>query len=271
MRVVIHINPAMDHHVTWGIAFAEGQRVHGINASIESNYDPIDCDLAVFWGHGEKQKAIGRIQREQGLHYLVMERGYFADRYKYASLGYDGLNGRADFCNTNSPPDRWEPHKHLMKLWNPGKDYVLLIGQHPGDSSCSHVNIQQWYVESIMKARAIQDLPVVFRHHPEYETPSIPCGVDVVNGNLQNCLNKAACVITFSSTVGIDALLAGIPVVAIDPISMAWPLAGHSVKEVPSMPDRQQWTYDLAYTQWTEKEIRSGAAWAHLRQKYASG
>ena len=271
MRVAIHVNPAMDHHVTWGIAFAEGLRRHRINASIESGYDSVDCDLVVFWGHGKKQQTIGQIQREKELHYLVMERWFFGGDFEHISLGYDGLNGQADFCNANSPPDRWEPHKHLMKPWNPGGEYVLLIGQVPGDNSCSHVNIQQWYVESVMKARAIQDLPVVFRHHPKYQNPVIPCGIEVMDGSLEDCLKGAACVITFSSTVGVDALLAGKPVVAADPISMAWPLAGHNVEEIPPVLDRQQWAYDLAYTQWTEQEIRTGAAWIHLRQKYESG
>ncbi|KKL15752.1 hypothetical protein LCGC14_2502430, partial [marine sediment metagenome] len=231
MRVAIHVNPAMDHHIKWGITFAEGLRRHGINASIESTYTPVGCDLAVFWGHSPVKSRIINAQKEKGRHYLVMERGYFADRFKWASLGYNGLNGQADFCNVNSPPDRWEPHKYLMKSWNPGKDYVLLVGQIPADSSCSHINIQQWYVESVMKARAIQDLPVVYRHHPKHRNPSVPCGIEVMDGSLEDCLKGAACVITFSSTVGVDALLAGKPVVAVDPISMAWPLAGHSVKE----------------------------------------
>ncbi len=271
MRVAIHVFSALSHQVKWGKAFAEGLVRHGIEAKQVVGFDPVDCDLAVFWGHNASKREIIAEQKEKGRHYLVMERGYFTDRFKWTSLGYNGLNGQADFCNVNSPPDRWESHKYLMKPWNPGKDYVLLIGQIPADSSCSHVNIQQWYVESIMKTRAIQDLPIVYRHHPDYRNPSIPCGIDVIGGSLEDCLKGAAYVITFSSTVGVDALLAGIPVVAVDPISMAWPLAGHSVKEVPPMSDRQQWAYDLAYTQWTEQEIRSGAAWAHLRQKYESG
>ena len=273
MRVIIHVFSALSHQIEWGKAFAEGLARHGIEAKQVMGFDPVDCDLAVFWSWNKRKDAIELRQRSRGLHCLVMERGYFADRFKWTSLGYDGLNGRADFCNANSPSDRWELHKHLMKPWNPGKDYVLLIGQHPSDSSCNMVNIQQWYVESVMKARAIQELPVVFRHHPSYQNPSIPCDIRVVGGSLENCLKKAACVITFSSTVGVIALLAGIPVVAADPISMVYQMTANNVPGgfLPSAqlePDRQQWAYDLAYTQWTEKEIRTGAAWVHLRRKY---
>ena len=267
-NVVIHVFDVMSHQVRWGKAFVAGLARHGIGARLVHGFDPVDCDLAVFWGHNSSKQVIIAAQKEKGCHYLVMERGYFADRFEWTSLGYNGLNGQADFCNADSPPDRWTPHEHLMSPWNPGEDYVLLIGQHPKDNSCSHVNIQKWYVETVMKTRALQDLPVVFRHHPEYENPSIPCGIEIVNGDLGDCLKRAALVITLSSTVGVDALLAGIPVYAADPISMVYSESAYSIL---MEPDRQQWAYDLAYTQWAEQEIRSGAAWTHLRKKYASG
>jgi hypothetical protein len=30
------------------------------------------------------------------------------------------------------------------------------------------------------------------------------------------------------------------------------------------MPPREQWLNDLAYTQWTLEELKSGEAWKHL-------
>ena len=51
------------------------------------------------------------------------------------SIGINGLNGRATFVETPDPDKRFEPHKPLLKPWNPHGDYVLICGQVPGDAA----------------------------------------------------------------------------------------------------------------------------------------
>ena len=63
-------------------------------------------------------------------------------------------------------------------------------------------------------------------------------------------------------------MINGIPVVAMDPGSMAWGVARHDVTMDFYMPDRRQWLYDLAYKQWTIEEVENGNAWEHLKQRY---
>lgn len=266
--VVVHVHKAMNHHSKWGKAFAAGVRAHGGKARIVEKYNPIDCELAVFWGHHAAKDRIKENQRSRGLHYLVMERGYFVDRFEYTSLGYDGLNGEADFLNVNSPPDRWEPHCHLMKPWVPSGEAVLLIGQVKGDNSCNHVDLDSWYKEIVEDVKG-RGLPIKFRPHPQTRAPTSPPTAHMQIGELEACLDMAALVITLSSTVGVDSLLAGRPTVAMDPISMAYGVAARTIQEGLDMteaPDREQWARDLAYAQWTKEEIASGEAWEHLRE-----
>ncbi len=62
-------------------------------------------------------------------------------------------------------------------------------------------------------------------------------------------------------------MIAGVPVMAADPLSMIYNIAPHTVAELKKAkaPDeREQWANDLGYTQWSEEEIRSGMAWEHL-------
>lgn len=266
MRINIHIDPHFEHHFIWGEAFAKGVLAHGLMPQVISGFNPGDCDLAVFWSHHPRTMAIRERQRANGLDYLVMERGYLGDRKKWTSLGYNGQNGRADFLNVDSPSDRWDRYpKWVEKPWNPGNEYILLIGQVPTDSAVGHINFERWIYETIKHLEWLIDLPVKFRPHPITEGRYLSHHYE--KKELIEDLSQATCVVTFNSTAGVDAVMDGIPVIALDRGSMAWPVAGHQLEDIknPPMPDRSQWLYDLAYTQWTKREIKSGKAWEHLK------
>jgi len=81
---------------------------------------------------------------------------------------------------------------------------------------------------------------------------------------IEKDLEAARYAVTFNSNSGVDAALAGVPVVAMDEGSMAWQVAGHRIGEIV-FPDREKWAHDLAFAQWDVEEITSGEAWEHLR------
>lgn len=256
------------HADTWLLAFKQGLQRHGINARrVLQGSCPI-ADLVVFWGH--RRHAIIEAQCQNGFDYLVMERGYFGDRMEtWTSCGFNGLNGRAQFHNENSPADRWLPHVKLMKPWRttPG-EYVLIMGQVAGDASIKDVDITNWYRYVYETAEATFDLPVCFRPHPLSRQDAPFDDVHIVTGELRKALGRAHVAITYNSNSGVDAALAGIPVIAFDRGSMAWEIAAHEVEPATIMPERSGWAQNLAYCQWTMDEIRSGIAWDHLRQRY---
>ena len=74
--------------------------------------------------------------------------------------------------------------------------------------------------------------------------------------------------VTFSSGSALDAMLAGVPVVAYSPLSPVYGYVAKSVDGIEniSMPKRDQILADLAYTQWNFEEVRSGEAWKYLRR-----
>ena len=264
--VSIYHCPNLPHQFEWGKAFSQGLGKHGIKADVKAYGEESDKDLAVFWGHGIRNAEIRKQQLAKGRHYLVMERGYFGDRFLHCSLGFDGLNGQASFLSHSSTSARWLPHSHLLKPWTPEGNYYLLVGQVAGDNSCNHVNLKDWYDEVVADSHK----PVVFRPHPYDRSGYCPEGALLSVRSLTQDLTHAEAVITFSSTVGVDSLMAGKPTVAYDPISMVYSVTGHHVSEVSDIePPREQWAHDLAYTQWSKDEIESGEAWDHLRGMYA--
>ncbi len=265
MKIVIHHHSALEHQLILGKLLAEGMKKHGETVFYAEAWNPIDCDLAVVWGH--RLSRMGWIRENQllaGRRYLVMERGYFADRMEWTSLGYDGLNGRADFCNSGNGPKRWNPHKELMRPWKAGGEHILLIGQVDGDASIENFNIGAWYERTVKQIRRITGMPIHFRPHPlTKQTIHIP-GADTVSGTLAACFRNTYCAVTWNSNTAVDATLAGVPCITMDAGSMAYDVTSHTLDKVIT-PSRQKWANELAWCQWTEKEIANGDAWDHLK------
>lgn len=270
MKIVVHYSLDAEHQKEWGEAFVKGLQAHGEpSVTVTDRLSPrnMDADLAVFWGH--KKTAVIDCQIERGKDYLVMERGYFNNRYTFLSLGFNGLNGRAEFHNQDMPSDRWDKHgTHLAKPWRQRDgNHILLIGQVEGDASHRHlVDIKTWYEKTKLKLEMLQNKPVVFRPHPL----SLPPSRRIKGSTILEALEHAHCVVLFNSNSAVDSVIAGVPVVAFDEGCMAWEVCGQKLEDVlnPPKPDRQQWFNNLAYCQWTLDEVESGEAWEHLKKRY---
>ena len=247
-------------------AFVAGLRQHGIEPEERQAENWRKSDLAVVWAH--RDTALHNMQGAAGNHYLVLERGYIGDienRRRWTSMGYDGLNGRADFCNAGAGPARWEKHfAGFMRPWKDGGDYALLMGQVRGDASLAGMDIRAWYAEM---ARRLGDFgwTVMFRPHPR-DLTAAPDGAYALVGGLDSALSGAAVAVTWNSTSGVDAALSGVPVVAMDRGSMAWDVSAHRIEELNyESTDRAAWSARLAYCQWNDDEIAGGVAWEHLK------
>jgi hypothetical protein len=258
-------NESLPHQASWGGAFGEGLKRHGwfvTHAPV-----PQSCDLLVMWGVRQQPWITG--QKAVGGEVCILERGYLADRFAWTSVSFGGgLNGRGTFRGLHHDGSRWERHfAHLMRPWRkwiwPTAGYALLIGQVPGDNSLRGVDIDAWYRATAAEA-ARKGSPVRFRPHPMALQRGILRGVDGVptlGGSLEDALAGADVVLTFNSNTAVESVLAGVPTVAFDEGSMAWPVTGHAVGEIIT-PDRTPWTHWLAWCQWTMDEMRSGDCWA---------
>lgn len=222
-----------------------------------------DGESCIIWGARNLETAKRRYKKV-----YVIECGYFNDRLAFYSLGIGGLNGRADFNNDNSPPDRWHKYGFELPPWKKSGDYYLIMGQVPGDMSIDGVDIIQFYHMNMMRLSLKTDKPIYFRPHPKTRQLS-PKGLKapILGGmSLEQSFKRAAGVITYNSNSGVDAALSGVPVLTQDIGSMAWPVGAKTINELIDFnyPDRTQWAYNLAYAQWTAEELKSGEAWEHL-------
>lgn len=257
-NIVVYARAAHQHVAAE--AFIKGLEAHGQSAYLETSHSVTMGDLVVVWSARWDWLFTSINAAESD--YLIMEAGFLQDgitgtgqvyagqRLQNVSLGFNGLNGRADFRNKNSPPDRAQSWTHKLKPWRstPG-NYILLLGQVEGDASTRGVDLGEYYRRILATDYG---LPVRYRPHPLYEEQSCSLAEDLQNAHMA---------VTWNSNAAVEAVLSGVPTIIEDEGSMAYPMR---YREDNPCPDRWQWLCDLAYAQWTLDEIRSGEAWQHL-------
>lgn len=255
-------------------ALFEGMKKHGDMDIQWVSYKDMDpCDIAVTWGH--RNKKMMDMQREAGADYLILERGYIGDRFKHTSLGFNGLNGEAEFPHVKGdmPAQRFAQFKNLltMPIANP-EGHILLLGQVRGDAShADKVDITNWYYDMTAKIRRIHPgKQIVYRPHPlETRDMVIENTTRSPNLSLIDDLNQACMAVTFNSNSAVESVLAGVPVYVEDKGSMAYNVALHSLENGrPRSKDRLQWAINLSWCQWTQQEMQSGLAWEYLKIKF---
>lgn len=268
MKVIFHLRPEAEHQQRHGEALAAGFRRHGITPNFGKWMRDAPADIHIIWGW--KQPGIIRMAHQRGERVLVMERGFLPDRMQWCSLGWDGLAGRGKYAPAGDNGQRWETYfSGLRKPWKVENDgYVLLIGQVPGDAALRGMALQPWATGVCEKLRQA-GYAVRYRPHPIMTARGdtfCPQGAMLTRRELQDDLAGAAACVTYSSTTAVEAVLAGVPTVAIDEGSIAWPVTSHDLDDLFYRSGRRQWCHDLAWRQWTIDELAAGAAWEHVRQ-----
>lgn len=270
MKVFIHWARGLDHQRERALLISSGLKKHGINATIGNSANS-QYDLIVCWG----QRTMNML-KPFAKDILMMERAYFEDRFHYTSLAFNGLNGKGNFINKNSPPDRWNTLFNDGRLlpWSSG-DYILITTQIIGDASLTGITVDYNKIADTLMPLGI---PVKVRYHPGSKTRPGSKNLIKRSGvgelpyseSLLDQIKNAKALVTISSNTGVDAILAGTPVLNYSDYSMVWDIAMKDPMEIanPPFPDRTQWCYDMSYTQWSPEEIKNGDAWEHLKKYY---
>jgi len=207
-------------------------------------------------------------------------------RYSWTSYFQD----EGDYCNTNSPPDRWlriqQEQKIQIKDWRTNGKYILVILQRPGDSSLKnliekHDSYEGFISYTINQIKKYTDRPIRVRMHPlrqeqqlevlknfDIEISTNTHGAGLLEGGdgLYEDFSNAFAVVGFNSNALTESICEGIPTFSMCASSMAWDCSNKDLKDIenPIMFERSQWLYNLGYCQWREDEIARGDPWIHL-------
>lgn len=260
-RAVVLVRPRAGHQHTWGTAFISGLKRHGWRAEIAQEFEP--ADMVVLWGVRRVQDIAAARSRKSEI--CILERGYVGDRFRFTSVSFGGdLNGRARFSQHGINGARVEKYfPNVLKPWKsePVRK-ALILGQVATDMSVNGINPEVIYSDFVGQCQA-RGLEVRFRPHPLGQSRCVEA--KTMPGCLDDALAWADMALTINSNSGVDAVLAGVPCVAIDEGSMVYSLASRSVNAACRRPDRSAWLNALSYAQWTVEEMVSGECWEHAR------
>lgn len=222
-----------------------GLSMNGI--TVYSSNNPQTKNVAC-WGWRK-----GKELRDKGHEVLVFERAYLGDRFYYTSIGWNGLNGHADFCLSGDEPMKgaWK-----VKPWHDG-EYIVIMGQVSGDASLKGQNMTLLYEEWAKKAEKHYNMPVYFRPHPNTQRGNFNPKIKHIGGDLSDVLDKCHLVMCYNSNSSVDAVINGVPCITFDEGSMAYEVTGHDIRD-RIKPNRDKWIARVSNCQWTPDEIRNG-------------
>lgn len=260
MSSITIIRARVTHHQnTHADAINKGFLAHGIKSYMQvGTHSPVKTKQVACWGW-----RTGKILKDKGHEVLVMERGYIGDRFKYTSLGWNGLNGHAEFpeyeCDGG---ERFKSQGGKIIPWKDGGNFGLILGQVPGDQSLKGMDMMPWYEQKAKEIKERHGINVIFRPHPDLEKKNIKqtvIGCAQPKNTLQEALSASRFAVCYNSNSSVDSVLAGVPCVVGDRGSMAYDVCGKEIGEIIK-PAREKWAYSLAFKQWSLDEISSGKA-----------
>ena len=254
---------------------------YGIKTLHIEDYKP--SKNVMVWGSEKKvfsqvflpRRELSDAQRENGFKTILGERGYIK-RDDYYSIGLTNyaheINNEADFKNEEMPGDRAKDLNVELKPWKePDKKrkYVLFCGQTYNDGNVNDLDdYQEWLTKTLEFLLEKSDRKIIYRGHPlELRGPTLPEGVRLSTGRtIEQDFALAATVVSYSSNSCVESVIEGIPSFVISKKSVAWDVTSHDLSEInnPKIFDREQWLNNLAYTQWSLKEIEEGLPFKHL-------
>lgn len=223
--------------------------------------------------------------KEQNKRMIVLDTGVIGynrnigrNSQDYYQLSFDCIKNLGRYYTENSPPDRFNRFRRPIMPWQKfnNEGNVLLIGQVRYGIASQHIDIQKWYrivYETVMNtANPPFRGRIGFRNHPNGQPIK-----DILNKcsklkelqprSYRHDLLSSTCTITFSSQAAIESVIMGVPVVACSKVCLGYEFMGIGLAKFqrPAEFPREQWLYNLAYTQYNVEEMAEGLAWDMLR------
>jgi hypothetical protein len=269
-------------------AFAKGVEAQGATVLVQTEYQVVDCKLAVILGwvgtkisgpHIQLRKDVIARQQQTGGHVMPVDSSCFkfADpesyflRYSLDGVFYNTNN----YANHNSTDAKWQQIKHTlridMKPWRSMGNHIVVCLQRDGGWSMKGTDMAAWTDSTVRQLRELTNRPILIRPHPSYpidvtELLRLRRVTMSTDTTLQQDLYNAWASVFYNSSSSVAAVLAGIPVFADDEDCVAWKIANHDLAQIesPLMPNREQWLSDLAAAHWNDGEARRGIIYKHF-------
>lgn len=213
-----------------------------LGARFSTREMPIECDLAIQAGFQITPAMEDAIERN--IPFIVLENPvwHYGDKLETYTWGYNGLNG----LSLGSPLEGAEKRRHppLGPWKDPSEGVTTIFGQVEHDKALRGADIHGWVREMGEVYSGAE-----FRKHPVMLDASEMADQE----DFCHCLERTSRAITFSSTVGAEAVIAGIPTVAAHAGSWAWDVSSRPRTD-DYTPERSEWIRELSWRHWNTSE-----------------
>ncbi len=270
-------------------ALVQGMKVHGE-----------DCDLLPFEEYREYEtvqtdrilqadvvfiersilyeKTVMETCATLGKDFVYYDKGYFHRGWKtddpdvYYRFSVNDFHPLEYFQSIPRPSDRWLKLNIPIEERRSDGNHVVFAGCSWKFARWHGFDITDYASRVIGEIKKHTNRPVVYRPKvSSRKPPPIPGTIySYDERKIHEDLKGAHALVTFSSNVAVDAILAGVPAFVLGP-GIARPMSNADLSKLdapgfPTDKERLQWAYDLAYSQWRISEMQNGVVWQHLKE-----
>lgn len=255
-------------------AFAEGLRAAGceVRTGMPSGLDA--STVVLMWNrYGDNDVYADRVEAAGGT-VLVAENGYIGagggtpkhtqgPGNHYYALARHAHNGRGQWHVGG--PERWDALGVAVKPWRAEGDHILVCANRSFGMRGA-IMAPDWALDVAGRLKRVTRRPIRIRQHPGNFDAKVPLARDLENAH--------ACVI-WSSSCGVHALVAGVPVICEAPWWICKTATYGNPAAVDDLVLDKHWQialgmqrdlalHRLAWAQWTVEEIASGEPFRYL-------
>lgn len=263
-------------------AFLKGASRHGHETQVipltEGEPQVGNYDVACFVG--VKSRALYQAHGRAGIPCILMDKGYSRHARQDGVRGWEfwrvAINAHqpTDRLGQDLPFDRaasfgWEP-----KPWREhGKTIVIAGSSGKYHDFYGIRNPTLYWKRRIADLQGLEDFEIVYRPKPSWRdaVPIEGSRFSILPERLEDLLKSAHVLITHGSNCCFEAVLAGVPSIVLGE-GVAKPISSTSLDDtlkprLASDEERRQWLANLAFWQWSQPEMYSGAAWEFLGEQ----
>lgn len=271
MRVVLYTDPESPRNFELAEALAGCGRGLAVETACDAGpLQPADLHMVV----GVRSRRLTRLLEAAGLPFVFWDKGYTRKWPTWWRASAGGRQPLGHLERAECPQDRAEERGWLGRAWDRHRrrrgDKILLIGSTPDYQAYYDLpEPTAWAAQVVAEIRARTDRDIVYRPRPKLPGAEPVAGASYSRGvPIEQDLERAHCLVTHGSNACLDALFAGVPSVVlgdgvVKSVSST-SLDGVGRPREVGVGERVRLLANLAYTQWTFEEIRSGEAWEHI-------
>lgn len=262
-----------------GQAMAAGLKRHNVPHTMHARFDGVVADVAIAYGWiNELKDKVFSAYRDAGKRFVFIDLGYWnrgtRGAYRVSVDSWDS----ADNMLRNCPDGRFRESRITLRSdWNPESRDVMIVGMSDKAAWTHGYRFNEWE----NKAKAFLEdkyLGKGFRFYIRQK----PRGKEASRAvPIEQALKNTRFVISHHSNVAVDCLIAGIPYTCKKGVArFLSPTSHREYGEVytgvadadiinphfPAYEDRISLLNDIAYVQWTVKEMIGGHCWDYLKE-----